>query len=72
MVEEQVPAVLGRLDDPGVDVGADGQTVGTPDAGLRSTSTAWATAMGYCSMSSPKSSGAWELDSVMPRIPAAA
>ncbi len=33
MVEEQVPAVLGRLDDPGVDVGADGQAVGTPDAG---------------------------------------
>src|SRR6202042_1072285 len=34
VVEQQGPAVLGTLDDPRVDVRADGQPVGTIDAGL--------------------------------------
>ena len=45
---------------------------GPPMPDRRSTSTAWATALGYCAMSSPKVSGAWEVDSVMPRMPASA
>ena len=72
VVEQQVPPVLGGLDNAGVDLRPMARPYGPPMPARRSTSTAWATTLGYCSMSSENPIGACELHSVMPSMPASA